>query len=180
MLEDGTGLAGLSPRPRARPKRRPLAPRDAVFSLRRQGTLPMRSVEKEAQHFARRVGASGVGIGTARIAAGPCMRGPMHQPVLDDDRTAAVREPCAGESVSLGDRARVALDRRTWRVGGAAVIVRMRPRALTRDLLAVGRVHRCVQLSVEHDRRCSVPPPAIATWSGAWPGSIPRMHRRKC
>ena len=127
-------------------RRSPARTRDAVISrrtaCRRSGTEWV--IEKEAEHFSRRIRSLRIGVGTGGTAARPGMTGAVNDPLLENGVAARIAVDGAGVGATAGDPA--VLDRYSC-IGGQRFL------QLGNDLVAVAGVHCRVLVTVEHNRR---------------------------
>ena len=112
--------------------------RDAVGSARERRRL----LAEKAQHFARGVGAAGLGIGARRAAAGPGMAGAMKHPLLQHRTTALIRLDASDIADTAG---------RLAPADGEAEV--RRRLCLGNDLIAIDRIDGGVAIAMEDDGR---------------------------
>src|SRR5882724_130539 len=99
-------------------------------------------LEKETQHFPRRVRASWVRVGAGGAASRPGMAGTVNAPMLGDRLSPGVGKDGAGVGMSVGHPSTKHLRCGTSRVGG-----------LLKNSVAVVRMHRGVAIAMENDGR---------------------------
>src|SRR5271170_2363273 len=125
---------------------RMLSRRAQLTSEPSRGACVARLIQKEAEHFARSIGATWVGVRSGRTAARPFVAAAVDEPLLEHHASVDIDAKGATIGMSAGDLATLHLGSKAAERAG-----------LSDDLIGIAGMHGAVPIGMEYDGRNNAP-----------------------